>query len=132
MPIRLASPNEDLEEINHLQSGMLNDNYKAALKYLRGALHSSPDSPPLLAALLPLIQVLLSGMFFSGRPLIISVSYSYLHFLGNGLLCPAFLMLLFSSQQIKFLVLLPHKESSGSFMVYYLFMLLFSSQQTSF
>lgn len=58
LPIRLATPNEDLKDINHLQSGMLNDNYKAALKYLRGALHSSPDSPPLLAALLPLMQVI--------------------------------------------------------------------------
>lgn len=57
-PFRMPRTTEDLVEFIYLHRKVLNDHYENALKYLRSALHSTL---PLLAALLPLIQLLLIG-----------------------------------------------------------------------
>lgn len=55
LPLHLP---ENLEDYINLREGILNDYYIDALKYLRLALESTP---PVLAALLPLVQLLLVG-----------------------------------------------------------------------
>ncbi|XP_024979581.1 uncharacterized protein LOC112516649 [Cynara cardunculus var. scolymus] len=57
MPLRFPSTN-NLEDFVSFQRRIHNDHYKAAVKHLRGAVHSSP---PAIEALLPLIQMLLLG-----------------------------------------------------------------------
>ncbi|KAL8189247.1 hypothetical protein R6Q57_028813 [Mikania cordata] len=49
---------KNLEDFISLQRSIQNDNYKAAVKHLQNALHSTP---PVFEALLPLIQMLLHG-----------------------------------------------------------------------
>ncbi|PKA57919.1 hypothetical protein AXF42_Ash012458 [Apostasia shenzhenica] len=58
LPIQLKLLAEDPEQSIHLYRKFPNDNYRDAVKHLRFALHSKP---PVLAALLPLIQLLLLG-----------------------------------------------------------------------
>lgn len=57
VPLRFPSINK-LEDFISFQKRIQTDHYKAAVKHLRGALHSSP---PAFEALLPLIQMLLLG-----------------------------------------------------------------------
>ncbi|KAI3751278.1 hypothetical protein L2E82_22326 [Cichorium intybus] len=57
MPLRFPSINK-LEDFISFQKRLQTDHYKAAVKHLRGPLHSSPPAPE---ALLPLIQMLLLG-----------------------------------------------------------------------
>ncbi|KAK9078219.1 hypothetical protein SSX86_002276 [Deinandra increscens subsp. villosa] len=57
MPLKLPRTN-NLEDFISLQRSIQNDHYKAAVKHLQNALHSSP---PTVEALLPLIQMLLLG-----------------------------------------------------------------------
>nr|XP_043632851.1 uncharacterized protein LOC122604028 isoform X2 [Erigeron canadensis] len=57
MPIRQPITN-NFEDFISLQRGIQTDHYKAAVKHLRVALHSTP---PAFEALLPLIQILLFG-----------------------------------------------------------------------
>ncbi|KAL4589043.1 hypothetical protein LXL04_001945 [Taraxacum kok-saghyz] len=54
MPIKFPSTNE-LEEFVSFQKRIQTDHYKAAIKHLKGALHSTP---PAFEALLPLIQAI--------------------------------------------------------------------------
>ncbi|TXG65264.1 hypothetical protein EZV62_006539 [Acer yangbiense] len=58
LPIKLPNSNEDYENYIRKHMKLLNDDYKNAIKYLRFALLSTPPVP---AALLPLIQLLLIG-----------------------------------------------------------------------
>ncbi|OVA11085.1 D-tyrosyl-tRNA(Tyr) deacylase [Macleaya cordata] len=58
LPMRLPNSNENLENSIYLHRGMFNYDYDKAVKHLRSALYSTP---PLLASLLPLIQLLLLG-----------------------------------------------------------------------
>ncbi|KAF5727956.1 hypothetical protein HS088_TW21G00096 [Tripterygium wilfordii] len=58
LPLRFPHSNEITEDFIYMHLRNLNDHYKNAVKYLRLALHSTP---PVLAALLPLIQLLLIG-----------------------------------------------------------------------
>ncbi|XP_043701187.1 uncharacterized protein LOC122651738 isoform X2 [Telopea speciosissima] len=58
LPIRFPRSHENWEEFMHLHRQLLNDHYASAVKHLRVALYSAP---PELAALLPLIQLLLVG-----------------------------------------------------------------------
>ena len=54
LPLKLPDPPENCEDLIDWHREMLNDYYIDALKYFQLALHSTP---PLLAALLPLVQV---------------------------------------------------------------------------
>ncbi|XP_010260398.1 PREDICTED: uncharacterized protein LOC104599522 [Nelumbo nucifera] len=58
LPLRLPTWKNNLDESIHLYMGMLNDNYNNAMEHLKHALCSTP---PVMAALLPLIQLLLLG-----------------------------------------------------------------------
>ncbi|XP_015899123.2 uncharacterized protein LOC107432494 isoform X1 [Ziziphus jujuba] len=58
LPLRLPHSKGNFEELFYLHRQLLNDYYKDAVKYLRLALYSTP---PMLASLLPLIQLLLIG-----------------------------------------------------------------------
>ncbi|KAJ4973187.1 hypothetical protein NE237_006361 [Protea cynaroides] len=58
LPMRMPRSHENLEELMHVHRQLLNDHYASAVKHLRVALYSTP---PELAALLPLIQLLLLG-----------------------------------------------------------------------
>ncbi|KAK3198382.1 hypothetical protein Dsin_021797 [Dipteronia sinensis] len=58
LPIKLPNANDDYENNIRKHMKLLNDDYKNAIKYLRLALLSTPPVP---AALLPLIQLLLIG-----------------------------------------------------------------------
>lgn len=58
LPLKLPDPPENCEDLIDWHREMLNDYYIDALKYFQLALHSTP---PLLAALLPLVQLLLIG-----------------------------------------------------------------------
>ncbi|KAI9184755.1 hypothetical protein LWI28_000794 [Acer negundo] len=58
LPIKLPNSNDDYENYIRKHMKLLNDDYKNAIKYLRFALLSTPPVP---AALLPLIQLLLIG-----------------------------------------------------------------------
>ncbi|XP_020082908.1 uncharacterized protein LOC109706481 isoform X2 [Ananas comosus] len=58
LPIQLKHLDGDLEQSIYLYRKLANENYKDAVKHLRLALHSTP---PVMAALLPLIQLLLLG-----------------------------------------------------------------------
>ncbi|KAK3036303.1 hypothetical protein RJ639_031275, partial [Escallonia herrerae] len=58
LPLRLCHSKQNLEDFIFMQKKMHNDYYKAAVNYLRVALHSTP---PVFGALLPLIQILLLG-----------------------------------------------------------------------
>lgn len=54
LPLQLPDPEENCEALINLHRGMLNDYYMDAIKYFQLALYSTP---PLLVALLPLVQV---------------------------------------------------------------------------
>lgn len=54
LPLQFDHLNEDQEHVIHSYRGLVNEQYYDAVKHLRLALHSTP---PLLAALLPLVQV---------------------------------------------------------------------------
>ncbi|KAK4563662.1 hypothetical protein RGQ29_005990 [Quercus rubra] len=58
LPLQLPDPEENCEDLINLHRGMLNDYYMDAIKYFQLALYSTP---PLLVALLPLVQLLLIG-----------------------------------------------------------------------
>ncbi|KAK9269595.1 hypothetical protein L1049_001371 [Liquidambar formosana] len=58
LPLQLPHSTENFEDFICLHRKMFNDHYDGALKYLRFALYSNP---PVLAALVPLIQLLLLG-----------------------------------------------------------------------
>ncbi|KAM4088522.1 hypothetical protein ACJW30_07G076900 [Castanea mollissima] len=58
LPLQLPDPEENCEDLINLHRGMLNDYYMDAIKYFQHALYSTP---PLLVALLPLVQLLLIG-----------------------------------------------------------------------
>ncbi|KAG6645336.1 hypothetical protein I3843_08G111600 [Carya illinoinensis] len=58
LPLQLPNPTENPEDFINLHRKMLNDYHMDAVKYFQQALHSTP---PLLGALLPLIQLLLIG-----------------------------------------------------------------------
>nr|POE97725.1 hypothetical protein CFP56_71787 [Quercus suber] len=58
LPLQLPDPEENCEDLINLHRGMLNDYYMDAVKYFQLALYSTP---PLLVALLPLVQLLLIG-----------------------------------------------------------------------
>ncbi|OAY83857.1 hypothetical protein ACMD2_15426 [Ananas comosus] len=58
LPIQLKHLDGDLEQSIYLYRKLANENYKDAVKHLRLALHSTA---PVMAALLPLIQLLLLG-----------------------------------------------------------------------
>ncbi|KAE8124759.1 hypothetical protein FH972_019615 [Carpinus fangiana] len=58
LPLQLPHPTEICEDFLDLYRKMLNDYYRNAVKYFQLALHATP---PLLVALLPLIQLLLIG-----------------------------------------------------------------------
>ncbi|RVX03977.1 hypothetical protein CK203_021599 [Vitis vinifera] len=58
LPLRLPHSNANFEDLIHLHRELINDYYKSAVKYLKLALYSTP---PILAALLPFIQLLLLG-----------------------------------------------------------------------
>lgn len=58
LPLQLPHPTENCEDFFDLHGKMLNDYYTNAVKYFQLALHATP---PLLVALLPLIQLLLIG-----------------------------------------------------------------------
>ncbi|KAI3803505.1 hypothetical protein L1987_31657 [Smallanthus sonchifolius] len=57
MPLKFRRTN-DLEDFISLQNSVQNEHYKAAVKHLQNALHSTP---PAFESLLPLIQMLLLG-----------------------------------------------------------------------
>ncbi|RVX02021.1 hypothetical protein CK203_019447 [Vitis vinifera] len=59
LPLRLPHSNANFEDLIHLHRELINDYYKSAVKYLKLALYSTP---PILAALLPFIQVI--SIFF--------------------------------------------------------------------
>ncbi|XP_057963676.1 uncharacterized protein LOC131154876 isoform X2 [Malania oleifera] len=56
VPLRFPHSIENFEDFINLHRGMLTDNYRSAVKYFRLALYSTN---PVLAALLPLVQLLL-------------------------------------------------------------------------
>ncbi|XP_059443414.1 uncharacterized protein LOC132175473 isoform X2 [Corylus avellana] len=58
LPLQLPDPTENCEDFLDLHRKMLNDYHRNAVKYFQLALHATP---PLLVALLPLIQLLLIG-----------------------------------------------------------------------
>ncbi|KAG6637243.1 hypothetical protein CIPAW_11G165700 [Carya illinoinensis] len=58
LPLQLPQPTENPKDFINLHRKMLNDYYMDAVKYFQQALYSTP---PLLVALLPLIQLLLIG-----------------------------------------------------------------------
>ncbi|KAJ4975043.1 hypothetical protein NE237_008217 [Protea cynaroides] len=58
LPMRKPHSDKNLEELMHVHGQLLNDHYGSAVKHLRVALYSTPLE---LAALLPLIQLLLLG-----------------------------------------------------------------------
>ncbi|XP_048437035.1 uncharacterized protein LOC108868684 isoform X1 [Pyrus x bretschneideri] len=58
LPIRLPE-STDREDFMNSQTTIFNDSFRNAVKYLRLALHSTP---PVLQALLPLVQLLLYGL----------------------------------------------------------------------
>ncbi|KAM3694724.1 hypothetical protein ACJW31_07G077200 [Castanea mollissima] len=58
LPLQLPDPEENCEDLINLHRGMLNNYYMDAIKYFQHALYSTP---PLLVALLPLVQLLLIG-----------------------------------------------------------------------
>ncbi|XP_034678764.1 uncharacterized protein LOC117908991 isoform X1 [Vitis riparia] len=58
LPLRLPHSYANFEDLIHLHRELINDYYKSAVKYLKLALYSTP---PILAALLPFIQLLLLG-----------------------------------------------------------------------
>ncbi|GAV64034.1 hypothetical protein CFOL_v3_07552 [Cephalotus follicularis] len=57
-PFRFLQSADNSEDLIHLHRGIVNDQYKDAIKYFRLALYSEP---PVLMALIPLIQLLLVG-----------------------------------------------------------------------
>ncbi|MCL7029348.1 hypothetical protein MKW94_012593 [Papaver nudicaule] len=58
LPLRLPNPSENVEEYIDSHRGMVNEDYDKAVKHLKCALYSTP---PVLASLLPLVQLLLLG-----------------------------------------------------------------------
>ncbi|KAJ7981793.1 TAF RNA polymerase I subunit A [Quillaja saponaria] len=58
LPLQLRHQSNSFEDLIYLHRELLNDHYKDAVKHLQLALHSTP---PVLAVLLPLIQLLLIG-----------------------------------------------------------------------